>query len=183
MFVVIDLVQLKLYRLTADQGCPGKCSYTKKGTDQTEIWCFAKGPYQSDNVCSSTASTTTMSILSSINLVTTEPYLRTIITNKMSTLPSSTRVLTTELPLKTATTNTISTAQLITTEPPPQTPNVTIRVKVKYEEDGEIFEQEDVYNNVTGEAKITVPAHGNNSAIEVIMQESTVSKIIKFVNI
>ena len=56
-------------------------------------------------------------------------------------------------------------------------------MKVQYEEDGEIFEQEDVYNDVTGEAKIIVPAHGNNSAIEVIMQESTVSKIIKFVDI
>ena len=42
-----------------------------------------------------------------------------------------------------------------------------------YEENGEIIEQEDSYNNVTGEAKIVVPAHGNNSAIEVIMQEST----------
>ena len=35
------------------------------------------------------------------------------------------------------------------------------------------MEQEDSYNNVTREAKIVVPAHGNNSAIEVIMQEST----------
>ena len=42
-----------------------------------------------------------------------------------------------------------------------------------YEEDGIIVEQEDSYNNVTREAKIVVPAHGNNSAIEVIMQEST----------
>ena len=56
-------------------------------------------------------------------------------------------------------------------------------MKVQYEEDGEIFEQEDVYNDVTGEAKIIVPAHGDNSAIEVIMQESTVCKIIKFVDI
>jgi hypothetical protein len=172
--------------LTADQGCPEKCSYTKEGTDQTEIWCIAKGPYQSDNACSET---TSMSILSSMKLLTTEPHLQTLTTNKLSTLPncittelplpSSMRVLTTELPLQTATANTISTTQLIiTTEPPPQTPNVTTRVKVKYEEDGEIFEQEDVYNNVTGEAKIIVPAHGNNSAIEVIMQESTVRKIL-----
>ena len=55
-------------------------------------------------------------------------------------------------------------------EPPPSK-----RVKVQYEEDGEVFEQEDTYNNVTGEATITVPAHGNNTAVEVILQEATVS--------
>ena len=66
----------------------------------------------------------------------------------------------------------------MTTEPPPDTPSPSTRIKIQYEEDGEVFEQEDTYNNVTGEAKIVVPAHGNNSAVEVIMQESTVSKTI-----
>ena len=42
-----------------------------------------------------------------------------------------------------------------------------------YEEDGVIIEQEDSYNNVTGEARLVVPAHGNNSGIEVIIQESS----------
>ena len=63
-------------------------------------------------------------------------------------------------------------------ESPPETPSPSTRIKIQYEEDGEVFEQEDTYNNVTGEAKIAVPAHGNNSAVEVIMQESTVSKTI-----
>ena len=63
-------------------------------------------------------------------------------------------------------------------ESPPETPSPSTRIKIQYEEDGEVFEQEDTYNNVTGEAKIVVPAHGNNSAVEVIMQESTVSKTI-----
>ena len=66
----------------------------------------------------------------------------------------------------------------LTTEPPPETPFPSTRIKIQYEEDGEVFEQEDTYNNVTGEAKIAVPAHGNNAAVEVIMQESTVSKTI-----
>ena len=77
------------------------------------------------------------------------------------------------------TTNSSSTSQPTTvrrtTEPSPDAPPASTKVRVKYEENGEIFEQEDTYNNVTGEASISVPAHGNNSAVEVIMQESTVS--------
>ena len=65
------------------------------------------------------------------------------------------------------------------TKPPPPASSPSSRVKVQYEEDGEVFEQEDTYNNVTGEATISVPAHGNNSALEIIMQESSVSKGIK----
>ena len=56
------------------------------------------------------------------------------------------------------------------TAPPPSS-----IVRVQYEEDGEIFEQEDTFNNVTGEAKLSVQAHGNNSAVEIIIQEATVS--------
>ena len=46
-------------------------------------------------------------------------------------------------------------------------------VEVRYEEDGEIFAQENWYSNVTGEAVLIVPAHGNNSAVQVIMQGAT----------
>ena len=65
-----------------------------------------------------------------------------------------------------------TTTPAATTEPPPDIPEPSTEVRVLYEEDGIIVEQEDSYNNVTREAKIVVPAHGNNSAIEVIMQES-----------
>ena len=57
----------------------------------------------------------------------------------------------------------------------PSAPPPSIIVRVQYEEDGEIFEQEDTFNNVTGEAKLSVQAHGNNSAVEIIIQEATVS--------
>ena len=66
-----------------------------------------------------------------------------------------------------------TTTPAATTEPPPDIPEPSTEVRVLYEEDGIIVEQEDSYNNLTREAKIVVPAHGNNSAIEVIMQEST----------
>ena len=75
-----------------------------------------------------------------------------------------------ECPATTATTTAPTTT---TTEPPPDIPEASTEVRVLYEEDGIIVEQEDSYNNLTREAKIVVPAHGNNSAIEVIMQEST----------
>ena len=42
-----------------------------------------------------------------------------------------------------------------------------------YEEDGVIIEQKDTFNNETGEARLSVPAHGNNSAIDVILQEGS----------
>jgi hypothetical protein len=49
---------------------------------------------------------------------------------------------------------------------------------MQYELDGEVFEQEDTYNNVTGEAKLSVTDHGNKSAVDIIIQESMVSKTI-----
>ena len=49
---------------------------------------------------------------------------------------------------------------------------------VAYEEDGIVVEQEDSFNNQTGEAIIAVPPHGNNSQLTVIMQESTVRKLM-----
>ena len=75
----------------------------------------------------------------------------------------------------------MSTASLTTIEPPPKAPPASSRIKIQYEEDGEVFVQEDTYNNVTGEAKIVVPAHGDNSAVEVIMQEATgsITKCVK----
>ena len=58
------------------------------------------------------------------------------------------------------------------------TPTPSSIVRVQYEEDGEVFEQEDTFNNVTGEAKLSVPAHGNNTAVEIIIQEATVSTLV-----
>ena len=46
-----------------------------------------------------------------------------------------------------------------------------------YEEEAECFEQVDSYNNVTEEARLVVPAHGNNSGIEVIIQESSMMTV------
>ena len=71
----------------------------------------------------------------------------------------------------TLSTQTVSTESLV-----PETPNVTMSIKLQYEEDGVVYEQEDSYNNVTGEARIVVSAHNNNSAVEVLMLESTVSR-------
>ena len=65
-----------------------------------------------------------------------------------------------------------ATTTTITTEPPPDIPEPSTQVRVLYEEDDIIVEQEDSYNNLTREVMIVVPAHGNNSALEVIMQES-----------
>jgi len=55
---------------------------------------------------------------------------------------------------------------------PPPDPAVK-SVGVFYEEDGVIIEQKDTFNNETGEARLSVPAHGNNSAIDVILQEGS----------
>ena len=41
-----------------------------------------------------------------------------------------------------------------------------------------MFEQEDTFNNVTGEATINVPAHGDLTEINIVMQQSTVSTLI-----
>ena len=69
---------------------------------------------------------------------------------------------------------TASTQQISTEPSVPPTPSPSTRVKIQYAENGEVFEQEDTYNNVTGEATLSSPAHGNNSAVEVIIQENTV---------
>ena len=55
-----------------------------------------------------------------------------------------------------------------------ESPPPSLTVRVGYVEDGEVFEQEDTFNNVTGEATINVPAHGNLTEINIVMQESTV---------
>jgi hypothetical protein len=117
----------------------------------SETWCFKPGPYQTGPSCGATTSSESM----------------------MSTL-----ALSDESATSVPSTIAKITSSKMTTEPPPETPSPSTRIKIQYEEDGEVFEQEDTYNNVTGEAKIAVPAHGNNSAVEVIMQESTVSKTI-----
>ena len=65
----------------------------------------------------------------------------------------------------------------------PADPSPTTRVTIQYEEDGEVFEQEDMFNNMTGEATLSVPAHGNNSAVDIIIQEATVSVFKKTKNL
>ena len=56
--------------------------------------------------------------------------------------------------------------------PPP-----SLSIRIGYVEDGIVFEQEDTFNNITGEATINVPAHGDLSEINIVMQQSTVSTL------
>ena len=136
------------FRLTSDEGCPEKCSYRKLNDNSNDIWCIGQGDYNFSDICPTSEETTSPKSVSTSN-----KYVTTLTTEESTASGPKTTI------------------------PPPKTPNDTIRIKTQYEENGVIFEQEDSYNNITGEAKIVVPAHGNNSAVEVIMQESTVSHI------
>ena len=113
-------------------------------------------------------------VLSSLNIQeSSPPYVS-------STSPS----LTKEDTLAPKPTSAISGSTIImSTEAAPRAPEPSVKIRVQYEENGEIFEQEDTYNNVTGEATISVPAHGDNSGVEVIMQESTVKMALLAVHI
>ena len=169
--------------MTEDRGCPDGCSYTKDDSDDSETWCFKEGPYQKDHTCWETASSESMSsaLVSSVPSLVSTSTASTSIAATSSSVPRSDIQKSTAMASEVTTatgTSTKPTSPMITTELPPNTPSPSTRIKIQYEEDGEVFEQEDTYNNVTGEAKIVVPAHGNNSAVEVIMQESTVSKTI-----
>ena len=47
--------------------------------------------------------------------------------------------------------------------------------KMAYLEDGEVFEQQDQFDNSSNEAIIKVPAHSNLHGLTVVLQPSTVS--------
>ena len=79
---------------------------------------------------------------------------------------------------KTSTTSTSSTTTTATTteKPAPELLDMGTKTKIAYMEDGEIFEQQDNFNNISGEAIVEVPPHGNLTELSVILQPSTVSK-------
>ena len=146
----------------------------KDGEDENEIWCLKQGNYDYEDKCTEKDATITTSnplqtltskddsstTLSTVSILTT--------TKQLSEAVSTTDPIPTNTSLGTTVLKT-------TTEPPPPTPNITMKVKIRYEENGEVIEQEDTYNNITGEAKLVIPAHGNNTALEIVMQESTVN--------
>ena len=66
--------------------------------------------------------------------------------------------------------------ETVTEPPPPELPDEGIKTKLAFIENGEVFEQEDNFNNISGEAIVSVPPHGNLSELTVVLQPSTVSK-------
>merc|ERR1712096_85192 len=123
------------YRLIQNGGCPEGCSYMKDGSDPSDVWCMGVGDYQGDDVCPA----------SSTQHMTTEVHAAPSSTQQ--TTPTSKQQIT---PSSTQQTNPFSTQQsttTITTEvPPPPPPPPSTRIKTQYEEDGEVFEQEDTFN-------------------------------------
>ena len=75
----------------------------------------------------------------------------------------------------------ITTTVVVMEQPPPELPDVGIKTKIAFLENGEIFEQQDNFNNISGEAVINVPPHGNLSQLTVVLQPSTVSKLSIFI--
>ena len=65
----------------------------------------------------------------------------------------------------------------VTTQPTPELPDEGTKTRIAYMENGEVFEQKDNFNNISGEAVVSVPPHGNLSELTVVLQPSTVSKI------
>ena len=62
----------------------------------------------------------------------------------------------------------------------PESPPRSIESKVSYLEGTDIIEQKDSYSNISREAVLEVPPHGNNSELTIIMQPTTVSSISTF---
>ena len=50
-------------------------------------------------------------------------------------------------------------------------------IKNVIEENGEIYEQVDVYNNETGEVSIEVPPHGDREPLSILLDPTGVSSI------
>ena len=64
----------------------------------------------------------------------------------------------------------------------PESPENSIKSRVGYLEGTNIIEQTDSYSNISREAFLEVPPHGNNSELTIIMQPTTVSSIDTFTN-
>ena len=63
------------------------------------------------------------------------------------------------------------------TQPPPELPDEGTKTRIAFMENGEVFEQQDNFNNISGEAVLSVPPHGNLSELTVVLQPSTVRKL------
>ena len=74
----------------------------------------------------------------------------------------------------------LSTTEIVTEPPPPELPDEGTKTKIAFIENGEVFEQQDNFNNISGEAVVSVPPHGNLSQLTVVLQPSTVSDKIHF---
>ena len=60
------------------------------------------------------------------------------------------------------------------TPSPPELPDEGTRTKIAFIENGEVIEQKGNFNNISGEAVLSVPPHGNMSELTVVLQPSTV---------
>ena len=63
-------------------------------------------------------------------------------------------------------------------QPPPELPDEGTKTKIAFIENGEVIEQRGNFNNISGEAILSVPPHGNMSELTVVLQPSTVGNFL-----
>ena len=143
-----------------DADCLGGCAYTKEDDASESVWCFATGPFPASNECPASSSKTSP-------LSTMEPE-----TTSFEFLSSSTLIVDTPQHLPQTEYSSITTITI--TQPPPELQDEGTKTSIAFLENGEVIEQRDSFNNISGEAVLSVPPHGNMSELTVVLQPSTV---------